>query len=130
MVMINGLVWLLLFLSGSLAVVHHLAIWADLYWYFWWFDILMHFWGGLLIGLAVHALATFKWLRLKPSWTVLLLTLTLFIVIWELFEAWAGLHDVDFESFLIDTMQDILLGFGGGLLAYTAVRYFKIKDHD
>jgi predicted dehydrogenase len=127
--MIHPLVVSFLLIGVCFAGVHHVAMVANLYWYYWWFDIVMHFWGGLLIGLGVHALATFSWLRLRPSWSVMLVTLALITGLWELFESWAGLHEQDFGMFMLDTIQDVVFGFAGGLLAHALLRYSTIKKH-
>lgn len=43
--MINGLVILFLVLATLFTLVHTVALAMSLYWYHWWFDVLMHFWG-------------------------------------------------------------------------------------
>jgi predicted dehydrogenase len=107
---------LFLILATIFAVVHYFAVLASLYWYHWWFDIFMHFWGGLLIGLGVHALCTLQSVSLKPTLILVLVTLATATGVWEIFEWFAGLWDP--ETYIYDTAQDVLLGFGGGLLAH------------
>ena len=51
----SRLVILFLLSALAFAVTHLVATAGSLYWYYWWFDIVMHFWGGLLLGLGVHA---------------------------------------------------------------------------
>ena len=87
--------------------------------------MVMHFWGGILIVLGVYALSTFSKVHLKPTITVLLLVLAFTTVSWEIFEFFAGLWQP--ETYLMDTAQDIVLGFGGGLLAHTVLSRYTIS---
>jgi hypothetical protein len=72
---------------------HLFAIQAALYWHIWWFDLFMHFWGGTLLALGLHALATLPRVPLRPGWTELFLLLLLATSTWEVFEWWVGLFD-------------------------------------
>ena len=99
---------------------------ASLYWSIWWFDILMHFWGGILIGVGLHVLGTFSLLRLKPTLPLLILVLVVVTFSWELFEWWVSLWQP--ENYVIDTIIDVFLGFSGGLLAHAYLRRYKIEQ--
>jgi len=94
-----------------------------LYWYYWWFDIMMHFWGGLLIGAGVHVLCGLKNISLQPTLPLLILTLVLITGSWEVFEWYAGLYD--HSTHTIDTAQDIAVGFIGGVIAFFILKYKK-----
>jgi fatty-acid desaturase len=109
---------IILFLLSALvfAVTHLIATAGSLYWYYSWFDILMHFWGGLLIGLGVHAVCRLKSVSVHPTLTVVLVTITAAVVSWELFEWFTGLYNP--VQYALDTAQDVLLGFSGGLLTH------------
>jgi predicted membrane-bound dolichyl-phosphate-mannose-protein mannosyltransferase len=108
----------IIFLLSALAfaVTHLVATAGSLYWYYWWFDIVMHFWGGLLLGLGVHALCRLKSVPVRPTLSVVVVTITVAAISWELFEWLTGLYNP--VQYALDTTQDILLGFGGGLLAH------------
>jgi len=104
---------------------HYLAVLGSLYWYYWWFDVLMHFWGGLLIGSGVFVLCRLSFVPVKPTLLLTLLTLLLATSTWEVFEWYAGLYNP--QTHTIDTIQDIVLGFAGGLIAfYILKRRIKI----
>jgi len=118
--MLHGIVIVFVLLAGIFAFVHILAVTASLYWYYWWFDIVMHFWGGALLALGVHAFATFRVVHLRPSTVVVLVVLTGATVTWEVFEFLAGLYDSATYGF--DTTKDIAVGFGGGLLTHAFLR--------
>lgn len=115
-----------LLLSGLFALVHLFAITASLYWYYWWFDIVMHFWGGILLGLGVHAFSTFKHLHFKPRLPVLLVVMVVATGSWEIFEWSAGLWNAD--TYIFDTAKDIIMGFSGGLLAHLVLSRDTIKQ--
>ena len=115
--MIHGYILTFFLLSGIFAMTHYVAMQASLYWYFWWFDSVMHFWGGCLIGLGVHALATFPHSHIRPTYRLMLFTLFVATVSWEIFEWHYGIADT--RNYVFDTTKDIFLGFSGGLLAHT-----------
>ena len=128
--MVHRLVILFLLLSAIFAATHIFAMSASLYWYYWWFDIPMHFSGGILVGLGVHAFSTFSRLRFRPNLTLMLLVLAVATGLWEVFEGWAGLHDPDFSVFVLDTTKDVILGFAGGLLAHALLVRYTMKSHE
>lgn len=108
-----------LIIATCFAVTHYVAMIGSLYWYYWWFDILMHFWGGLLIGLGVHAITTLKLVPLKPTIGLVLVAIVSAIVSWEVFEYYFNLHGTN--SYVQDTALDLFLGAAGGLLAHAAI---------
>lgn len=112
----QAVVWIFLFVSSVFASVHSFAVSMSLYWYYWWFDIMMHFWGGMLIVLGVYALCSLKHIPLKPSTMLIFVTLFSTMIIWEFFEWKVGLFSP--TTYLFDTVKDMVVGFSGGLLAY------------
>lgn len=123
--MVQGIVITFLICAGAFALTHQLALMANLYWYHWWFDIFMHLWGGALLALGVHALATFKRIKLRPTLPLVLLTLAIATGTWELFERWAGLYNP--ATYIFDTTKDVLIGFSGGLLAHWSLRRYTMS---
>jgi len=117
---------LFLILSTTFAATHYFAVLAYLYWYYWWFDIFMHFWGGALIGLGVYTFCTFSRIHLRPSLGLVLFTLAIVTSSWEVFEWSAGLWDQ--ESYLVDTVQDVIVGFSGGLLTHIVLSKRTIRS--
>jgi len=85
----------------------------------------MHFWGGALIALGVHALATIDWFQIRPTSKTFLFTFFLIALSWELFEWYTDLYDP--AVYFIDTTQDVLLGLSGGLLAHFGLRTYRMK---
>ena len=100
---------------------HITAMYASLYWYFWWADIIMHFWGGLLLGMGVHVLASLPHIPVRASVPWLLAIILVVTLSWEIFERSFGLFNP--VGYMIDTSIDIALGFLGGLVAHVLLRH-------
>jgi hypothetical protein len=113
-----------LLLSVAFATTHYFAVLASLYWYYSWFDIVMHFWGGGLIALGVHSLSTFSFVHCRPDYKIILGVLILITGTWEIFEWFVGLYEP--ATYLLDTAKDVIVGFSGGLLAHTILRRYTI----
>lgn len=122
--MIQPIVLLFLAVAGVFAVVHQFAVEASLYWYYWWFDILMHFWGGVLIAFGIYSLATFRRLTFKPTLSLVFVVAVGVVVLWEVFEWYVGLFDPALH--LTDALTDMFLGITGALIGYLVLKRFKI----
>ncbi len=109
----------IIFLIGFslLAGIHILATELYLYWYFFWFDIPMHLFGGAVVALGFF---TLRDLRLLPNswlmfWKIPFLVLSVALV-WESFELFTG---IPIESnFFMDTAIDLCVGVLGGYAGY------------
>lgn len=108
--------WLIaaLFLCVALLALHVEAMQGFLYWRLPWFDIPMHFLGGLALGtLAVGFLNRHRPLAFAAA-------LLAAFVAWELFELFFGLpRESDYAA---DTALDLVMDTLGALLAYGAAR--------
>ena len=120
----------LIFLSILVAVLHQIALVLFLYWIVDWFDILMHFLGGLTIGIAAiyffYYSGIFK-LHTDKLFYVFFVTLGSVLVVglsWELWEIFVGFTDVLNDQ--VDTITDIFFDIIGG---FTAFLYFKSKSN-
>jgi predicted membrane-bound dolichyl-phosphate-mannose-protein mannosyltransferase len=111
-------------LSALFAITHVIAIAASLYWYYWWFDLLMHFWGGALLALGVHVLSTFSFWPFRPTTTVVLGVVFFAVVSWEVFEWYVGLFDSN--TFLFETMKDMGVGVLGAVVAQLGLSRYKM----
>jgi hypothetical protein len=118
------IVWIFLLISGAFATVHRLAVETSLYWYYSWFDIIMHLWGGALIVLGVFALCSLKHVPLKPTTFIITTTLFILIVGWEVFERMAGLYEP--STYIYDVSKDIIVGITGGAIGYLFAIKFKL----
>lgn len=110
----------ILILSGIIFVLQDIALAEFLYWRWWWFDILMHFLGGVLVG----ALALFVSDLFKTPFT---LTFVIFLVGigvgWEVFERMFGLYNA--IGYWEDTILDLIMDTIGALIVYAGVKLWK-----
>jgi len=113
-----------------IVALHAAAIFLHLYWTLWWYDIIVHFLGGLFTGLLV------LWLRFFSGYfgaeafpagqSVLLFALAATLVVgigWEIFERIFG-NTWSVEGYYMDTTLDIIFDFIGGACAFV---FFKRK---
>lgn len=104
-----------LILSALLATLHLWAFEEFLYWRYVWFDILMHFLGGLALGVFLAAFLN-AW---RPM--LFLVACTAILTGWELFEYLLGFPRE--ANYVFDTALDLLMGTLGMLLAYGVARF-------
>ncbi len=120
-----------------IAVLHFLALQFYLYWTFWWLDILMHFLGGLWVGLTALWFFFFsgymhKNVNLVRSTKIFLITIASVIVVgvlWEVWELWADLVFVNEAGYFLDTSLDMVMDTLGGIVAFIyAKKHLKNKN--
>ena len=117
------------------AVLHFIALKTSLYWSTEWFDILMHFLGGLTAGLGVFfVILTFGMVTHEPLQDTKLvffavLTGALLIgVAWELWELFVGFTDIYTD--MGDTLLDIVMDTVGAVCAFIIGKsYIKNKTN-
>lgn len=104
-------------LAAVFQFLHYAAMVYKLYWVFWWFDILMHFIGGLVIGV-------FALLLLKKAQELYIIPIALLVVItWEWFEVYIVKIPIwNPTNYAIDTVTDIIWGSVGFYVAYKVVQ--------
>ena len=113
-----------------ISIFHYLALKLFLYWTTDWFDVLMHFLGGFLIGLIM--IAFIKRIHVNeemPSKKLLFTAVILGVLVigltWELWEIFVGFTDVLKDQ--VDTMIDLVMDLIGGIVA-TLYYYFKYQE--
>lgn len=126
--MLRPIVWIFLFISSAFAFTHLLAMQTALYWYYPGFDSVMHLWGGVVLALGVHSFSTFSRLHFKPTFRLVLATLLFFIIGWEIFEYVFNIHNT--TNYVFDTVKDIVLGLGSGLITHWLLSRRTIKNND
>lgn len=127
-------------LIAIIAILHFLALRFYFYWTFWWSDIIMHFLGGLWVGLIVlwfffFSGFVYKNINLVRQSKIFLITITSVIIVgvlwevWEVWEVWARLVFINEAGYFLDTSLDIVMGILGGIVAFIyAKKYLKNKD--
>jgi len=103
--------------------LHLVAFQYSLYWHFWWYDIVVHFLGGLFAGLLSAWIVFYSGYIRDPRltrWSLFLAIIlgTLAIGVgWEVFERLLG-HTWSPEGYWLDTSTDVLMDVLGGLLCF------------
>lgn len=110
--------WTLLLVT--IATLHILALKFSLYWMYPWFDIMIHFLGGLFVALSVlWFLFESKYIRLNKSVRNTIFVAGSSIILvgvgWEIFEIFAGIPIE--EDFILDTTIDLTMGVLGAIVA-------------
>jgi hypothetical protein len=112
-----GILLVIFILALGVALLDKTGHFLRLYWSLWWFDILMHFLGGLLIGLASAWSYVFVF---KKGTSGLVRTTLLSVLIvgifWEIYEVYIGIQ-VTHEPYIWDTSVDIIMDLVGAYLA-------------
>lgn len=100
------------------AVIHVIALKLFLYWKFAWFDIPMHFIGGIVVALGIFTLRDLRLLIperwIAPSSVVLMVIVA--AMVWEVYELLIGISIED--NYVVDTLTDLGMGILGGLVGY------------
>lgn len=121
------LVILTLSTLAIIAVSHILALQFFLYWKYAWFDIPMHFFGGVSIALG-YGILPFLRIGLKLTYRTYISYLAVVLVVglgWEVFEIVGGINVID-EYFVSDTLIDLVVDLLGGTVGYALVK--RLQD--
>lgn len=114
-------------LAIVIGALHWLSLVFSWYWTFWWMDVVMHFLGGLWIGLAV---IWFVFVSGRVSIaeimherrTAFLVAAGAALVVglgWEVFELYYGISGAHpNEPLFPDTWHDLVMDTFGGIAAY------------
>jgi hypothetical protein len=120
----------------AVLILHIIATVFGWYETYWWFDIPMHFMGGVAIGFSsYYLLKDFSDRdRLMVGWQplqiLILISITaLAAVSWEFFEFSLDRYvDTTMQPSILDTMKDLGMGIaGGGLSSFIIYTVQKIK---
>lgn len=120
------LLWAQFFTALVVAILHIAALQWDLYFYYYWFDMVTHTLGGIFIALAAASVSVYRGVRISIPFCVLA---ALVVGIgWELFEYVFHIPQTSWISYPLDTAKDIVMDtFGGTIGAFIARR---IALHD
>ncbi len=112
--------------AATLALVHITATTFFLYWKYLWFDIPMHFLGGLVCALGIAILPFFRVQYIEKRSSLLLYMLIVLGVgiTWELFEYSTGLYRLE-TNLIPDTILDMCMDILGGVVGYGMVKSSK-----
>jgi hypothetical protein len=116
-----------------IAVLHGVALFLNLYWTFYWYDIMMHFLGGFWVALLAYWFMYYSGYIPKPISKkylfVYLITGTLVIgALWEVFEYLLSATDVLAAAYAEDTILDFIMDTIGAIVAYFLVLNKPVTD--
>jgi hypothetical protein len=110
-------------LAALVSVLHYLGFQYNLYWVFWWYDILVHFLGGALV--AVFAVMGVRWYRYdaqidsRSVWLIGIGAAVAIGITWEIYELAIGLVEVEY---IADTTLDLVMDIVGAFAVMFVVR--------
>jgi hypothetical protein len=116
---------------GSLAILidvsHLAAIKYSLYWIFPWFDIPMHFLGGVIVAFFIYLMLQWKLPNIVRSgnshFLRYLLFGALFVgLLWEALELKTGLTFVSQSDYIVDTISDLIIDLMGASFFYFVIQ--------
>ncbi len=113
----------MLTLFTLVAFLHLKALTYNYYWAIWWYDIMMHFLGGVLIFSALRWFDSWRNTSLARTIPRVLLVVMVVGLGWELYELYFGLTFVGDNIYLSDMIIDLVMNLVGAL---TAVNLYKI----
>lgn len=120
----SRLFWMQFALLMVVVALYAIGLYWYLFWRIWWYDMPMHFLGGLWVGLfAGWALQYFRILVRRD----ILIFLAAFVVGigWEVFEYSVGLTKGEI-GFVFDTAHDLLNDVAGGLFAALLITKLRL----
>jgi len=129
---IDRLLPVLFVLIWIIALVHIVAEYNYWYWVYRWFDIPVHFMGGVWLGLAGlwvwYTTSGFRkksWYKKISAVKVSLLTGLLVGVVWELYEfgVWQLIEGDLPVNYYADTLLDIVMDVFGAFFGYLVYRF-------
>jgi hypothetical protein len=103
----------------SLFILNELATFFSWYSLAWWFDMPMHFLGGVSV-FYIAAIAWLPALKRVPLWRYMyesIITAVLFGVLWEALELFLSVHFGSPQFILLDSMSDVVFDLAGACFA-------------
>lgn len=116
-------------LVALLGVLQQLAFAHYLYWRFPWYDIMMHFLGGVVVGAVYLWVVRYELPSLLKKYETFLYVLAFSLVVgvlWEVFEFFVGIdREFSYPVRQIDTVVDLVMDASGATLSYMVFSRFK-----
>jgi hypothetical protein len=102
-------------------ILNTLGVWLSLYSLLWWYDIPMHFLGGLFTTLLIISfLLRFKKLINLPNYKFAIIVLVLIFIfglVWEVYEFTVITMIFKKENIPMDSLSDLFFDIAGGIEA-------------
>ncbi len=119
------LLFIIAITAFALFYLDHIAQERFYYWLYWWYDIMMHFLGGFLVGsIVLWGIARFytpqKWTTFG-LFTLTALSAATIGLAWEYFEFFSGALILQRGDIVGDTKLDLVMDVSGALVAWLFV---------
>lgn len=119
-------------LVALIAVLNWLAGENDWYWTLYWYDFMMHFLGGLWLGLFLSWLGTTplgSWVPLLRSQGRVILLSILVGIAWEIYELTFGITFLADKGYVWDTSHDLVMDTLGAFVGAWIFWKQKLTRH-
>ena len=103
-------------LSLCVLLLHSFALKHYLYWHFWWYDLLIHFFAGTALSLVAFFVLQDRNMNYSQVAFQTLLCVLICSIGWELFEAYYHIALIASANYFVDTVSDIGMGMLGGIM--------------
>lgn len=120
----SKLFWTQFALLLVVVALYAVGLYWYLFWRIWWYDMPMHFLGGLWVGLCTGWLLEWFQVPRRRDITIFLASLAVGVA-WEVFEYAVGLTRGEI-GFVFDTAHDLLNDVAGGLLAALIITRLRL----
>jgi glycopeptide antibiotics resistance protein len=105
--------------SITVSVLHIAALSQEYYWTLWWYDVMMHFLGGMVIAsIYVWLSKSFPKLNLGVSFWKMTLFIILVGFVWEAWEVFTGMTGFREINYVSDTTYDFINDILGTLAVF------------
>ncbi len=117
---------------ATVVFLYILALYKDLFFTYWWFDIPMHFLGGFSVALAsVYLIYIHNQTRMPTDRGIFftaILSALLVGALWEIFE-YVTKISFTIGDYRLDTIKDLFIDIYGAIVAYIYFkRQYKFKN--
>lgn len=117
-----------IFFSLLLYTLHKFALDNHLYMQYWFYDIMMHFLGGVCIALLLYCISLFFNISHLNNRISIIILYTLIIgIFWELFEVYYKIAGYPIHTLLykLDTTKDLIMDTLGSVFVWLIIKNKK-----
>jgi uncharacterized membrane protein YjdF len=126
----NKALYVNLVIAPVLVVLHFIGSAKHFYFTYWWFDIMMHFLGGVIVFLLSSWFYA-RFLKEDLSLRAFIFALVSVLAVgsaWEIYENVIKLTYRAFGSYRFDTIKDVLVDMAGAFIAFLVLN--RLNRHE
>lgn len=125
--MFNIFFWPMFIVVSVVAVLHSVAIDKAYYWTLPWYDIMMHFLGGVWLAFFIFWIHATKPLPFKLGVAQVLLFVIGVGLLWEAYELFFKMTFVGDPEYPFDTSLDLVMDTLGGVVAFVISKFLFVR---